>query len=79
MRHEFEHGLPFATEIDEGFRTAKRRLGMTEKIENDLFRLSRMRFAVGLGLGPAGAGDKEQFCVGLDRLSVGGGRRGGRQ
>ena len=72
VAHELEHLLALAAQIDERFGAAEGGLRLPEETEDDLLGLGGVRLAVGLLLGPAGAGDEEQFRVRADRLLVGG-------
>lgn len=69
---EREHRLAFAAEIDERFAAPQGRAGDLQEVVNE-FHLRHVRLAVGLFLGPACAGHKEEIGVGPDRLGIGGG------
>ena len=78
MRQERKHGVPLAALIDERLAAAERCAGRVQEAENQLARLGDVDLAVGLFLGPAGAGDKKHFRVGANRLRVLLPGRGGR-
>ena len=67
---EGKHGLAVASLIDERFAAAQRCAGGMEEAEDEIGGFGGMGLAVGLFLGPAGAGDKEEFGIGTDGLRV---------
>ena len=71
VRHEAEHRLAFAAEVDQRLAAAQRGLRRAQEPEDQLLGLGGMRRAVGLLLGPAGAGDEQQLGVRTDGLLVG--------
>ncbi len=62
--------LAFAALVDQRFAAAQRCAGGAQEAENQLAGLGDVDLAVGLLLGPAGAGDEEQLRVGADGLRV---------
>ena len=70
MRQEGKDGFAFAALIDERFAAAERRAGGVQEAENEFAGFGGVDLAVGLFLGPACAGDEEQFGVGADGLLV---------
>jgi hypothetical protein len=70
--HELEDLLPLARLVDERLGGAEGGAGGPEEAEDELLRLLGVRLAVGLLLGPAGAGDEEELRVGLDGLLAAG-------
>ena len=56
--------------VDQRFAAAQRCAGRAQEAENQLAGFGGMDLAVGLLLGPAGAGDEEHLRVGADGLRV---------
>ena len=68
---EGEDGLAFAGLVDEGLRRTEGGLGGADEAEDQIGGFIGVDGAVGLFLGPSGAGDEEEAGVGADGLFAG--------
>ena len=70
MREEGKNGVAFAALVDERLAAAERCAGLAQEAEDEVGGFGDVDLAVGLLLGPASAGDEEEFGVGADGLLV---------
>ena len=71
VRHEAQHRLALAAQVHQRLAAAQRSLGRAQKAQDQRLRFGRVDRAVGLLLGPAGAGHEQQLGVRTNGLLVG--------
>src|SRR5208282_1330001 len=70
VSHESQHGLILPALINQRLAAAERSTRRAKKIEDERFRLFRVRLSVGLLFGPACAGYKKHGGIRTNRLGV---------